>query len=234
MKVFGHPRSGNHLLAALLHEALFPHLEPLIVPNKNTGHWTKRQSAGRYCVDGKEQEGGELAMPYGKLVGSHVLPYQADLSKQVVYIYRDGRDVAVSFWNWKKFHSTNFPKTISFEEYIRAEIDWRGSPGWKWDRHDLGYGLFDHWRDHVEEWLMSGVFCVRYEELVADPKPIIEAIAERYGLEIVGDSALPGPVGWNPSMGKARVGAWREMFSSALVELFDERVPKDHPGRWEV
>ena len=233
MKVFGHPRSGNHLLAALLHAALFPDLEPLVVHNKNTGHWTKRQSAGRYCVDGKDQGDGEIAIPYGHLVGSHVFPHNVDPS-QDVYVYRDGRDVAASFWNWKKFRSRRFPETITFEEYVRAEIDWRGSPGWRWDHHEPGYTLFDHWRDHVAQWLKVGVCCVRYEELVSDPKSTIEGVAMYHRLEIVGGSALPGPVGWNPSMGLPRIGTWRQVFSPALAELFDEKVPKDHSGRWEV
>ena len=104
IKVFGHPRSGNHLLASMLHKAFFPHLDPIIKPNKSTGHWTKRHTTGRYCIEGEDQGKGMLAIPY---------------------------------------------------------------------------------------------------------------------------------VWWNPSGGKAKIGAWRDLFSEKLEALFDEKVPMFHVGRWE-
>lgn len=230
-RVYGHPRSGNHVLAALLQKALFPEMRPIEVTNANTGHWTQRKHSAKYCVDGVEQEDPVLKMPYGRLMGNHMFPNMVPKVSRAVYVVRDGRDMALSFWNWKKFRATE-QADMPLTEFLRTPIDWRGSPGYRRILKKR-YVLFDHWRDHVSAWLKTDALWIRYENLVKSPEKVVAKVARHFDLRVFDDGSLPDAVGWNPSGGRPRVGVWRDELPKDSKGLFDKKVPADHPGRWE-
>lgn len=195
----------------------------------NTGHWTRRRGRARYCIDGTEQTEPVFQMPYGRLMGDHTFPGSKDPAT-ALYVFRDGRDVACSVWNWSKFRRKD-DESMSLIEFLQAPIDWRGSPGHRMAPKD-NYTIFDHWRDHVSAWAASGALLVRYERLIADPGAVIARIARRFSLDVLEAAELPSAVGWNPSDGKPKVGNWRSDMSEEGQRLFDAKVRASHPGRW--
>lgn len=230
-RVYGHPRSGNHVLGAILQKALFPAMRPIEIVNENTGHWTQRKKAARYCIDGVEQPRDKIEMPYGRLMGNHMFPDMVSKPSRAVYIVRDGRDVALSFWNWKKFRRAD-QVDMELPIFLRTPIDWQGSPGYRCPPKKR-YVLFDHWRDHVSAWHETGALIVRYEELVQDPSSVVERVSKKFDLRIFDPGSVPSAVGWNPSSGRPRIGVWKDELPEDSKELFDKKVPADHPGRWE-
>lgn len=167
--------------------------------------------------------------PYMGVLGNHAFPSEGPKgSGRPIYILRDGRDVALSFWRWPKIRRS---ADQTLEEFLAEPIDWRGSPG---SRVAVcrGYTLFDHWRDHVDAWVKRGVLCVRYENLVRDPQAVVRRVAKRLKLPIVGPTRLPKPVGWNPSQGAPNLGTWRDELPESSQALFEDKVPANHVGRW--
>ena len=234
-KVYGFIRSGNHLLAATLQRAFFPEIEPRTVRNSGTGHWSQRKGPATYLVDGEDQGEEELAIPYGSILGTHVLPNQRRINpKASIYVIRDGRDVLLSCYNWAKLRRPD-QEEMTFSEFIRAPIDWRGTPGIKVEPKK-GYTIVHHWRDHVAAWIKSGVFLVRYEGVARIPKIAVSRVAKRFGLT-PGKWRSVGPVGWEPSGEygtRANVGTWRHHWSKRDLAFFDKVVGLEHPGRYDV
>ena len=112
-----------------------------------------------------------------RLIKSH-MPYVPEY-RRVVYLVRDGRDVAVSYY----FHSMKYSlmkKDSSFEEFLdhfnRGAVD--------------DFGL---WVAHVHSWLDHGpkdFLLVRYEDLKADPESLLIRILEFAGVPADHDTAL--------------------------------------------
>lgn len=225
-KVNGHVRSGNHALAALLHRAFFPALSGRKVINSGTGHWTDRKPAARYQVDGRPDVNPEVTIPYADILGDHRFPTPGG-PLRIVYIIRDGRDVALSMFRWPKMAA---PRGMSFNQWIHADIDWRGTPGHRTPtRH--GYTVWHHWRDHVQAWAEEpGVLPVFYDDLVLAPHAVVKAVALHFDITPVDGWAPPGMTGWNA--GKTpRVAAWKREMSEPDRDFFDSIVPYDFIGR---
>lgn len=227
----GHPRAGNHLLATMLHAALVPMLPGITIRNRGTGHWTQRTKAAEYRSPSGASRSDVIDIPYYAVLGTHDFP-RSRQRVPIVYIMRDGRDVALSFYRWPNLRHVAQAE-LSLTEFLRAPIDWRGTPGRRWQQKP-GYTLFDHWRDHVNAWAATGAILVRYELLVADPQAAVARVAKRLDLRQTRQIDLPAAVGWNPSSGRPRVGAWREEMPTEALRLFDEKVPRDHVGRWPM
>lgn len=182
IKVYSHPRSGTNYLAALLAINLYPGANLQTKPGY-VGHW-----ADRAKVPGN---------PYGRLFGGHGLPrrYKA-LKPEDCYIYRDGRDVALSLWNSDHFINPDWTKRLTFSEFIRTPLDWVSSPG---DKAAPGLTIFQHWKRHLNLWAGSGVQLICYEDLCDEPEAIIADIADKAGLKVKRFKPVTDKVGWFPS-----------------------------------
>jgi hypothetical protein len=91
--------------------------------------------------------------------------------KRVIYIVRDGRDVAVSyFFHLKKFN--RLPAETTFGEYLETFIEG------KLDR--LG-----SWGAHVDGWLAGAndLLLIRYEDMLSDTPKVLEKVIRYCGLE---------------------------------------------------
>jgi hypothetical protein len=238
LKVYGHPRSGNHLLAALLHEHLY-HLDASFgatVHPRDTGHWSRRQTgagggAPSTFYDRGERHAGadQVTVPYAALLGSHVLrpPRHPGAA---LYVYRDGRDVALSVFDWVRFRRAD-QEALSFAQYLRAPIDWEGTPGVKAAHGEV---LFAHWMRHLRSWRASGAFLVRYEDLIVKPAAVLAGVAAAFGFPTPRNVAQIHAVGWNATRGAPaqRVQKWRVQMDQTDVAYYDSLVPKDFFGRY--
>jgi hypothetical protein len=178
-------------------------------------------------LDG-EEAGEEFDIPYAKLFGSHSIVPPKNVH-DCIYLVRDGRDVALSCYNWKG----SMPQTmepISFSEYIRTPIDWLGTFGHKDKNH--GMRIFEHWKTHVDNYIRSGMFVVQYEELLLNRINVIHEISEHFGLELIPPfDPVTNEVGWEPTS-KHDISKWREVMDVGDLVLFNDIVPKDFVGRW--
>lgn len=199
IKVYSHPRSGTNYLAALIATNLYPK-HNLTTKAGYVGHW-----ADRAKVEGN---------PHGKLFGGHGLPrrYKA-LKPQDCYIYRDGRDVALSLWNSEHFINPDWTKRMTFSEFIRTPLDWVSSPG---DKANPGLTIFQHWKRHLNMWSGAGVMLICYEELCQDAEPILRDIAQVSGIMRFRYKQINESVGWFPS----KPGGWRKHFNIDDFEYF--------------
>lgn len=202
IKVYSHPRSGTNYLAALIGINIYPGRRLGTGPGV-VGHW-----ADRARVRGN---------PYGRIFGGHGLPrhYAETLSPTDCYIFRDGRDVAVSLWNSAHFINPEW-KRGTFAQFLRQPLDWVCSPGDKKLGNEMT--IFEHWRWHLETWQKANVIMVRYEELCNDVGGVMRRIASVAGVELGEVKLTSGLSGWFPSHGKP--GAWREIMTRADRRLF--------------
>lgn len=248
IRVYGHPRSGNHFLAAMVHRHFYDD-DPafsLEVDPVRTGHWSRRADAlppkAGFTYGGLTQTDPGTLVPYGKLLGSHRLPPPADVSR-AVYIYRDGRDVALSVYAWTRFRRHD-QEELSLEQYLARPIDWVGSPGHRRASRASALAtadpetLFEHWRRHVSVWLATEALAVRYEDLVRWPFKELGRISDHFGLSGTAGAERMGPVGWNatqaaPEKAELRLAKWRSRMSSRALAMYDATVPRDFKGRWE-
>jgi len=91
--------------------------------------------------------------------------------KRIVYIVRDGRDVAVSYYSHlKKFRqlADNISFSVYLDSYIGGELD--------------PYGP---WGEHVDGWLngAKNILVIRYEDMLSDAVNVLEKTLRFCGLE---------------------------------------------------
>lgn len=207
-----YPRSGNTWMRYLLANLLKPgnrwHIKNIneVVPDI-------------YQVDISSH-------PRPRIIKSHE-PYSGNYPK-VIYMYRDGRDVAVSYYDLSR---TAFGYTGSFNDFVLQML--RGGK-------DVGFGS---WQDHVTGWLGAArngnVLCVQYEALCGNTVEILGEIGRFIGKSF--DPELISTAISNSTFNvqkehvkmysehyksgfrggvKGGPGKWREVFSEELNELF--------------
>ena len=145
---------------------------------------------------------------------------------RVIYLVRDGRDVAVSYYN---FYQTTKGYVGSFDKFVRQFLS--------------GNVQFGSWQDHVRSWLLrqhaNPFMVVRYEQLHRHPFNILRQVAEFLHLDV--DDGLIGKAvqkhtfenrkkdarNNSPFYGrgfrggvKGAPGAWKETFTTPLLDLF--------------
>jgi hypothetical protein len=118
----------------------------------------------------------------GRLIKSHE-PYagpQKRLYHKAIYLVRDGRDVAVSYYYTlirRGMYEGSFGQFLSF--FLGRGVD--------------GYGP---WHEHVESWLASparergSLLVVRYEDFLKEPVPNLSAVMEFLGLPVATAQAV--------------------------------------------
>lgn len=215
------PRSGNtwvkFMLAELLSgtEVTFDSSD-LVVP-----------------IVGLHRETPGLLPGGGRLLKTHE-PYRRAYGR-AIYIVRDLRDVAPSYWRVRKMQSdrdgtpeASFPDFLG--RFARGEID--------------GYGS---WHDHVDSWLdaldaSADVLLVHYEPMVDDPEGELRRMVAFLGLEVE-DARLTQIVANNSpqamaerrgsmsrehtsiAMATATYGGWRDLYSAEELALLAPAAP---------
>jgi bile-salt sulfotransferase len=214
IEVYSHPRSGTNLLMAFIAENFYPDRD-LMRRGGVMGHW-------RSPIPSLDP------WPYGALFGNHHFYEEGMLDGPACYIFRDGRDVAVSLWRTKAFLNPDW-QGLSFSEFLRRELDWKGSPG--------AGGSYDgtpaeHWRDHLRSWEKAPALLVRFEDLLSEPGKMRAAIAQQFDLTPAFETVeIREKVGPFPHEG--RIGIWREFFTDEDLEYFHRFVSPSFWGLWD-
>jgi hypothetical protein len=211
VKVYSHPRSGTHFLEAFLAENFYKNKD-LEIKKVIWGHWSHRIT---------NSHGNK----YGKLFGNHYFPDRNQNSLPKLYIYRDGRAVAYSIWKTENFIHVKH-KDISFDDFLREKIDWRGSPA---NKHGEKKTIFEHWAEHVYAWKQfagkGNVLLLKYEDLVKEPKDQYKIIHERFfNYKKVKKedqiTLIKKPIGLLPN--EAIIDAWKGNISEENLEQFQK------------
>jgi hypothetical protein len=175
-------------------------------------------------------DGARLVKTHDRCLRRYRVP-----DRRVVYVVRDGRDVAVSYYHHQLREGTT---SGGFGSWLPRFLDGRV------DR-------FGTWAGHVGSWLdaPSGDLVrhvVRYEDLLADPVEGLGAVAEFLDLgverpvleRVVADQAADRlrareagsaylarrSVGGGTFVRSARAGGWRGVFDDAAEQRFAERA----------
>jgi methylamine dehydrogenase accessory protein MauD len=160
--VVTYPRSGTTWMQMILYQLTtegkmdFPHITT-VCP------WFERSLKDGTAYD---------ALPSPRVFKSH-LPYRKIPKGPCKYIYvaRDGKDVAVSYYHFQKTHM-GYQGTLDefFESFLKGEV-----PYGSWFRHVRG------WWQHRDE---PNVLFLRYEDLAADLPGCLRRIAGFCGLGV--------------------------------------------------
>lgn len=216
IKIYSHPRSGTHFLEAFLARNFYKDEDLTSSTDIYFGHWSNR----------KLLEAGE---PYHKLFGSHFFPNDLKLGNKNIYIYRDGRAVIASLWN-TKFYNKEWDG-ITFSEFLRKKIDWKGGPGQKYESR---YNIVQHWDSHVNEWLKyskkKDILILSFEDLKRNPENCYNTIfkaffKKHYYLNIFKKKSIdPIKEKTGISPNSTKIDSWRELFSEEDLEFFYSQI----------
>ena len=163
--VVSYPRSGTTWMQLLLHRLAgrddldFTHISEV-------SPWFER-SLAIGTMDAADFE--RFSSP--RIMKSH-LPYGwLPRAGRVVYVWRDGRDVAVSYFHFYCSHlgyGDDFG--AFFERFLRGDLQYRS------------------WFDHVAGWMAHGsdpeVLVIRYEELHENPAQVLRRVAAHVGMTV--------------------------------------------------
>ena len=210
-KLYSHPRSGTNWLLALLEQAFRGCVKyaPVV-----TGHWSQRVEVP--------------SSPQSRdFWGGHQFCRNAR-KRPRIYLYRDGRDVALSLWRTKAFQHETM-RRLSFSEFLRTPLDWLETPGLKAVPR---WTIIEHWRRHLDSWQGApDTLFVRYEDLLNDAPSELALIAEFAGIELLPVVQLRDAAG--PfSSGDHRAAKWRGVFTEDELDYFFTVVPSDYWGLW--
>jgi hypothetical protein len=163
--VVSYPRSGTTWMQLMLHRLVgrdelgFTHISEV-------SPWFERSLAvGALSAPDFER----FASP--RILKSH-LPYGwLPRPGRCVYLVRDGRDVAVSYYHFYRSH-LGFAGDFSsfFGRFLRGDVQYRS-----WFRHVAG------WTAHASD---PEVLIVRYEALQADRAAVLRQVAAHIGVEV--------------------------------------------------
>jgi len=213
LKVYGHPRSGNHLLMDLLARNFYIGVSLRTGPG-SVGHWADRVH-NQYSK-------------HGRLSGGHGLPQSGYDQQNAIYVYRDGRAVALSIYQSPHFMNPKL-KQAGFSSFLRAKLDWYLTPG---RPSSPGMNIAQHWMHHLSAWQEVQACSVRYEDLVLDPIKELLRIAEHFDLDPPTKWQLTGrDVGWFPSGNK--LDGWVKHFNKQDNEYFLSHIPEGFYGIYE-
>ena len=152
---------------------------------------------------------------------------------RVVYLIRDGRDVAVSYYN---YYQTIKGYGDSFDTFLKQFLQGK----------DIGFGS---WQDHVRSWLSREhtipFLILKYEQLHENPNETLGRLAAFLHLDTdetrsqdalqkctfesyVKDVKQNSPFSKQGYRGgvKGRPGAWKELFTQRHLDLFWSKAGK--------
>ena len=152
-----YPRSGNTWLRYLMTNLRFPE-----------ARWRLQSLAFAFPEIGSSIDPSSVPLP--RWIKSH-LPYTSAYSK-VIYLIRDGRDVAVSFYYW-----SGLDKTEKFSDFVKDRIIPVSQES----------GIFGGWQHHVNGWLdhqtEENMLLIKYKNLINSPITTIKQILEFVDLD---------------------------------------------------
>jgi hypothetical protein len=161
--VVSYPRSGTTWMQLLLHRLVgrdnldFAHISQV-------SPWFERSLA-----IGSMSAADFEPFPSPRILKSH-LPYGwLPRPGRYVYVWRDGRDVAVSYYHFYCSHlGCRDDFATFFQRFLRGDLQYRS------------------WFDHVAGWTAHAsapeVLVVRYEDLHRDPTAVLRRVATHVGL----------------------------------------------------
>jgi Sulfotransferase domain len=161
--IVSYPRSGNtwtrFLIANLLHPeepATFLNIERLVPDSEaQSSRYLKR-------------------VPRPRIIKSH--QYFDHRFKRVVYVVRDPRDVALSYYDFQRKYRQildGYPLTKYVSDFVAGRI---GSSSW------------GTWAENVGSWISTrsghrGFLLLRYEDMIADPESGLLKVAAFFGVD---------------------------------------------------
>jgi hypothetical protein len=163
--VVSYPRSGTTWMQLLLHrlagrdEREFTHISQV-------SPWFERSLA-----IGTMRAADFEGFPSPRILKSH-LPYGwLPRPGRYVYVWRDGRDVAVSYYHFYRSHlGCRDDFATFFQRFLRGDLQYRS------------------WFDHVSGWMANAkapeVLVVRYEDLHQDSAAVMRRVAAHAGLAV--------------------------------------------------
>ena len=216
LQVYSHVRSGTHFLMSSLKNNFYQ-TQDLSTSVQKFGHWSEQSDYKRFFtnIEGKNS----YVCEWGGLFGGHnYTPTTKSWSKQnSIYIARDGRDVVVSMYNMSSFRSAE-DQDKSFENYIRSNLDWTGAPE---KRVEPFQNPIKHWCESVSSWLESGVYTVKYEDMITNFDDVMIKIANNFQLSCEkAEFVSPPLVGLDPKKGKN--GNWKNYFNNKDEQYFND------------
>jgi len=158
--IASYPRSGNTWVRSVLSYILAEINNDAI---KNSLGRLSKYTPSLYKVEMTDDPGPRYIKTH-----SHYIPIYNNLKKNI-YIYRDGRDVAVSYYHYKLMNQKNYSK-ISFSDFLRniffGQLD-----------------VFAPWHENIRSWvsnslLNNNVLFVKYEDLLNTPDTIFSKIVK--------------------------------------------------------
>ena len=131
----------------------------------------------------------------------------------VIYIFRDPRDVMTSMWHhgWDK--EGFMPRAFNVKQFIEMK------PTEEMGRYHGNYRtetIASRWQNHLQSWRSTGVYNVSYEQLVLKFADTMSDIADTFDIDEMAALEIPGLTGVNPWKGK--VGNWRNYWNCTARE----------------
>ncbi|MCP3979792.1 MAG: sulfotransferase domain-containing protein [bacterium] len=245
--VVSHRRSGTHLALDMLRGNLARAAEE---PYRNLDrclpdHAERRDVAwvtrpGRGLVVFKSHSPGELSAFFSGAGGEAGRVNDLVQRSPVVYVYRDGRDVMVSQYEYEKRFDLTV-RAMTFSEYLRSEH--RLDPG----NVAGAQNRPAYWAQHVVSWLdRPNCIPTAFEDWRTRPEEVVDRVASLSGVrrrEEFFDARVVRARGslrrmiqrvrmrWSSrhtsvEFRRGRSGAWRSEFDGDALELFEA-----HAGR---
>lgn len=156
--VAGYPRSGNSWFNYMLANTLGAKWIDLQKPDVRHANPEVRRRTGWGDVPLSHYSQFEFVHK------SHLLPEKIENISQysnIIYIVRDPRDVAVSYYFFKNVH---VPKTYEKKEEININDILKNKTLWK--KHIIE--VADEWSHHTRAWINRNSYLVKYEDLNSD------------------------------------------------------------------
>lgn len=158
------------------------------------------------------------------VIKSHFISHPEYDNWPCVYLYRDGRDIALSYY---VYHSYQKKFNWTWHEYLEHFI--------------AGDVEFGSWKEHIEYWLNrnDNVLMISYEELSEQPVETIKMVCEFLGITVAKDvikeavvrtnyrrlrEEVAPPDGLHPDLvGRTgKQGTWHTDFTQKQKNMFEE------------
>ncbi len=210
--IVSYPRSGNGWIRFLLANILYP--------EKDVNYISVNTFMPDACQRSQWHEWGVKNTAILKHHSCFLPEY-----RKVIYLYRDGRDVALSLY----YFNREDEKGVSFSQFLE-------------EKFIPGKLLFHGWKQHLEFWLVGrhdiNFISIRYEDMLVNLPVELKRITDFCGIETnteiiqvaIAKSAYKELLkirprdGMHPKHGglQGASGGWRDMFSDNDTRLFWE------------
>lgn len=232
--VIGHPKSGNTWLAYML----------AILQQCENSDAVTMKTVGRFIPT---IHGNDIAITkHGDIENPRLFrnewPVHPNLYPKTIYIVRDPRAVILSYYH--HYCTVRDKKNISMQWFVNEYLT-----------HGCIRDFEPHlqrWDDHVEQWLTRQqrqlVIVVRYEDLIADRRAVLDKVNQFSGLNRSeqlldhavkrgsfeamsndekknGAESFPGEIGKRGRfLRRGQIDAWRDEFTPELIAQINHKL----------